>query len=657
MQTQMEMPELVSAAPASSQFDDIVKFDYQEVKTQLDILLSEWEGGGGMPNEDSGNPIISFQGEQTLVKVRRELRRDTTDVNIKRTSGELSADENYIPQRLIDQHIAQDKPAQIAYLEQPDRLLVFKDLTDPSQPTGDIEAQFTDHMRYEGWLIPWHRIFDGSDLHGGCCLEVVLDPSKPFFSRIEYIRREDLVFPTEATDLQSCEYIMRRYFYMPFELESFVKKYGFDDKVISELCREKTRRHQRIPVYKVYCKKDGIVYQFWYHKTGQTFLKQPEVYLSGVYDPQEILAYRMQRMAVEQDPSIPPEVLSQFPTPQPLPSADYPIFFFPYEVIEDDRLLASKGLAFFRQADQESMTQLWTSTINRANRSADVYASYKSDPAGQTGVMADAPLKRNCISARQVEFWNFPPPDASLLSVILQYANNISAQSKRVDYAVNNRDDSRKTATEISASRQQAAGMTSVPLSGQSFVIVQAYELCWRIGLSHILLGEITTFSIPEDRLLHKYRFGSAGDVDIRKREDKKQVIRETFQYLVGTPIGNKFLEYLIETFFPERAKDWVPLLQQGDPTQIIAAAVEIFEAMLADPNIAQTMAPEDILKLQNVVNQMKSYVTTASQGGGNPGAAQVPNGTQPMAEPAYDVPANNLPKSQVGAVSGASEG
>ena len=642
------------AAPISSISDNDQSnqtvFDYPKVKQQLDILISEWESGGSIPEQESANTILNLFGEQRLAKIRRELRRDPIDVNTRRKAGELEPDENYIPQHVIDQHIFEEKPSQIGFIEQPDRLLVFKDLTDPNTPTGDIEEEFTNHMRYEGWLIPWHRAFDATDLHGGCCLEVVLDETKPFYSRLEYIRREDLIFPSEATDLQGCEYIMRRYWYMPFELEGFVKKFGFSEKEVADLCKDQKDRHKRIAVFKVYHKRDGIVYQFWYTIRGQTFLKDPEVYESGVFDLQECFQYSQMAAIVAQTAGA--AMLDALPQPQSIPATDYPIFFLPYEVIEDDRLLASKGLAFRDKSDQEALTQLWTNIINASTRASQVYASYKQDPAGQVGLQDNAKISPNTINSRQVEFWSFPMPPPALIDVAQRYGSVAAAKSSRVDFAVNNRDDSGKTATEIQAASKQSSSLVSVGLSGQSKTIVDIYVLSWKIGISQVLLGNITTFSIPADRLLHTYRFGSAGDVDIRKREDKKQVIRETFQYVAGTPIGNKFMIYLIETFFPERAKEWVPMLQAGDPTQMIAMCIQLFEALLADPRFASIMKPEEHLQLQNAVNQMKAYVSTYT--GGSPTGGPVSNRPQPMGEPPNNEIANNLPKEQVGKASGA---
>ena len=185
----MEIPQN-SAPPQSGQSE--VVFDFVKVKKQVDQLISDWKAvvnTGGVSITDTGSTLGAtsdqFKGEEVTSRIRRELRRDNRDLPMMRARGEISPDENYIPQRVIDQQISQEKPSQIAFIEQPERVLIFKDLTDPEAPTESIERTFTDHARFPGWTIPWHRGFDAVDLHGGVCFEVKINPDKPGYFEIE----------------------------------------------------------------------------------------------------------------------------------------------------------------------------------------------------------------------------------------------------------------------------------------------------------------------------------------------------------------------------------------------------------------------------------------------------------------------------------------
>ena len=656
------MSEQIADQPQSVESKPV--FEYPKVKAQLDQLLTDWKSPvntGGVTITDTGSTLGAtsdqFKGEETTARIRRELRRDNRDLPIMRARGEISPDGNYIPRRVIDKQIANEKPQQISFVEQPDRILLFKDLTDPEQPTEDLERAFTDHMRYPGWTIPWHRAFDGCDLHGGVCIEVKVDPSKPLKCSIEYIRREDLIFATEATDIQGNEFILKRHRYMPFEVEAFVKAFGFNAAAAKEVtANTESKRHQKLEIYRGWGKKDGIVYTFWYSDKCQSqFLKDPEPLDLGIKDPAEIEAYNQAVLAyshMEQQAGADASgqmalVLSQQAPPAPpasLPEELYPIFFLPYEVIEDDRLLASKGLAFRYRSDQEAVTELWTSVVNAATRASKVYASYASDPLNQTGLKPEDKLVPDTIMAKEVKYWSFPFPDAALVGIIQAFENSIAASSNRVDFAVNNRQDSRKTAEEIRAASSQAAQQMSVGISGQSLTILAVYELCWKIGRSFILLGEVPTFSIDKNRLLHRYMLASAGDSDVVRRDQRKQVIRETFQYVQGTPIGNQFLIYLVNTFFPEQAKKWVPVLESQDPLQLIQAAAGILSSVPRD-----SLTPTQNAQLEQIIGLFQGYISTRT------GSSNVPGGAPQLAESSDNPVANNLPKAQGGAASGAS--
>lgn len=640
--------------PTSAESEVI--FDYPKVRKSLDQLISDWKDPSPV-----GQGADALKGEEKLAEIRRELRRDYKDVPIMRARGELPADGNYIPQRIIDQQISQEKPNQIVFIEQPDRLLLFRDITNPEQPTEDLERAFNEYMRYPGWIQPWHRAFDAVDLHGGCCLEVKVDPSKPFYCTVEYIRREDLIFPVEATSIQDCEYIMRRYKMMPFELEQHQESYGFNPAAIKDLLAgSEDKRHQKVEVFKCYCKRDRIVYIFWYAtKCQHNFLKDPEAYTLGIVDPsdaevylQNITFYQHAQAAVQEAAPIDSSEASQMqvivnmppPTPPPpLKMDSYPVFWLPYELIEDDLLLASKGLAFRHRADQEASSELWTSLINACNRASQVFSCYANNPQSQEGLPAGDKLVPGTIQQREVKWWNFPFPDPSMLMVAQAFGSNIAAASNSVDFAVNNRADTRKTAEEIKAARNLSVMQKSVGLSGQSLVILQVYELCWQIGRSFVLIGEIPTFPIPRERLLHQYVLAAAGDSDVLRRDYRKQVIRETFQYVVNSPIANQFLKYLINTFFPEQAKTWIPMLDAQDPAQLVQVALELLSNVPTD-----SLSEQQQLQLQQVLELFRNYLATRTGG--------VPSGTGAVAETSADTTPNNLPKSQGGAVSGASD-
>ena len=598
------------------------KLSYDNLKRSILPIISSWESG-----------------ERAKVDARRRLRRDDVDVNSMRTAGQLGPDDTYIPQRIIDRRIKEELASQLTFLQSPDRILVFTDIEDRNNhETELLENAFTQYMRYPGWIVPWLQIFDAVDLHGGCGIEVRFDITKPLHCSIEYIQREDLMFPDEATSIQGCEHIIRKYSYMPFEIESFIESFNFNEKEVKNILDNYTgqRRHEKINVYRVFTKCEDIVYTWWYTNKCNDFLKSPEPLKLGLYDIDEALNFRNITEAIKTG-QLPPDTAVQMP--EQLPVRDYPIFWLPYEIIEDTRLLASKGRAFRDAADQEAQTSLWSSIINGANKASQVYSAYVNNPVMPEGISESKPLKGNTIIPREVRFFSPQFPSGELLAIATQASVNSAALNSRIDFAVNNRRDSRKTAREVIAAQEQQNIMMNAAIAGQSPIILSVYELCWRIGQSQVVIGAIENFPVDYTKVARVYKLSMAGDTDIILREKKKQVITETFQYFAGSPISNLFLSYLIETYFPEKASEWVPAVMAGDPTDLIAKASYLLKASAGSSNIS----PQEKTQLMQFVSLLDSYVnarygtTARAEPDSGGGVQDVPSGADEQPADAGD--------------------
>src|SRR5574343_251382 len=105
---------------------------------------------------DNGLPTLDFSKEQTAVlkiigeheeevtkcRLRQDLRRFDVNTAEKRAKKEIGEADHFIPIRAIDSAIQRLKPSQVAFLEQSRRLLIFKDLKDPTIPCEDLEIAF-----------------------------------------------------------------------------------------------------------------------------------------------------------------------------------------------------------------------------------------------------------------------------------------------------------------------------------------------------------------------------------------------------------------------------------------------------------------------------------------------------------------------------------
>jgi len=537
---------------------------YSEEHTLNTSLVSEWESG-----------------EQPATKLRRDLRRFDVNVQEKRAAKEISADETYIPIRSIDASIRREKPPLLAYLQQSRRLLLFQDALNPDVHAEDLEIAFSRWMRYEGWDIPWTQAIDAVCLHGGVTLEVRFDPNKPLQCAIEYIPREDLIFPKGTKgSLQACERIVRRFEYYPWQLEHFVESMGFDKAQVDLLTRDKkeSQRNDLVTVWRVFRKKDNIIWVYWDSDKCSSYLRPPLALFNGMGSPEE----------------------------------EYPLFFFPTEVIEDETLLNVKGCAQRFLPDQEAQTALWTSMVNGTTRASHVYASLKNQATGELNTVSEtSELKPDVILGREVDFWNYPYPDPITLQVAQGLAVEKQSETGQVNFAVSNRKDSRKTAEEIRAAQAQQSLISSVPTAALATVILRVYSACWRIAQFNIAIGNIQGFPVPMDRVQKPYLLSPAGDVDWIQRQEKKALVKEFLQLSQGSSLQNVLFRFAIQLFFPEEATQFLAALNAPDSNGLIQA---LASALASAPR--EQLSPEDNANLDRLLAAAQQFVT-------GPGALQ----------------------------------
>jgi hypothetical protein len=351
-------------------------FDYSKEKTRIDQLIGQWSE------------------EKDHIKFRRESRKKEINVTEEQQKGTIPANGTFIARRIIDRNIRLEKPELVAYLEQTPRTVLFKSLSQPTVDTVPLADWFTLGVRYRGWAEAWHRTIDSTCLHGCGWIELRYDMEKPFNISLEYTPREYLIFPAKLRkSLQKCERILRCYEYLPNELEDAVEAYGFNRQVVNSLCesQKEAKREDPIKVYKVFTKKDGVVYVSWYADQGKedTWLKSPEPLTFG------------------------------------LPGADdklQPVGFFPfvaylYEFIEEEEFLQVKGRAAKDLADQDALSQLWTGVVNGTTTASEIQASYVNDPANPAG-QENTVIKGGIISNREVKHWQAAYPDPFILQLL-----------------------------------------------------------------------------------------------------------------------------------------------------------------------------------------------------------------------------------------------
>ena len=580
--------------------------------------------------------------EITRTEYRRQLRTVELDVDAMRKVGELESDETFVPMRIIDENIKREQPSYMSFLTQPQHLMYFIDVLNPSADTSQLAEQFTKGMKYPNWEKAWYKEIDGAAAHGWDAVEVIYDEGKPLGVGLEQIGHDRLFFSWDSFDIQSSPHIIRQYALTSIQLRKFVKDFGFN-KAEVERCIEGAKlgkeSQKNLTIYKDYFKFEGLVYVAWFalDYSVQTWLKAPEPFYNGVKKPGT-------KMVPVEVPVVDPTtgLQSTMVTQQPQPSIEdvyeqmYPVFILPYSETENPRITDTKGRVFFDSNKQESITAVATGFINALTRSTGIYAAPKN-PTG-TGSLpktSDVKIEAGRIMTEPMDFFNMPMPDApSILSAMQYFDNRNSAQMGQFTEALRAKK-GEKTATEYQTAQQDTAFLNSVPMALFSKHVREVYTYAFRIVRSRAMFDLVpllaTSDSEPYNNdkaiLGRAYDLRASGDVEVIQKMQKVDKMMQVWPIIANTPLASTYLTDLLLLLFPESGQRYKNILTTGDPSKIlITSLVNTVKGFVMDhPESVAQLAPQEQQAFKQLMQQSVEFV----QGG-----PQQSTGTEPVNQP-----------------------
>jgi len=578
-------------------------FDFNTARIQLKRMIDDWD----------------HEVKQTEL---RRLKRDVNiDVEALRQKKKLDEDETLIPVRVIDTNIQREQPAYVNYLKNSRRICTFNSLTNPDQDTQKLELEFTRGMTYISWETPHYKNIDGAQTHGWDALEVVLDSTKPLGVALEHVGHDNLYFPRTSIDIQFSKFVIRRYPLTLMQLEAFTKApYSFNAEQVAKLKdsrRSTNKESETLDIYKEVCKKDGQVYISWFALSDgcDDWLSAPVPLDLGLIDPA---------------------------TGQPIPTTSYPYFILPYRETEKPMIVQHQGRVYYDENKQEAQTAILSGYVNGLTRASNLYAS----PAKENGTGAAIKTVEGLILAggrmlsEPVNFWSPPYPDPTVLNALQYFDVANSQETNQPNFAIANRKDSRKTATEIEAAGTQQQMMNSVQLTMFSTLIRQVYNFVWLIVQSKALRNEIVFLQIDQQQpiinslsqqpvmdpmtgqpqmqtvrmnnttvLAQTYDLRAAGDIDVVQRQEKIQQMMQDWPVVVNTPLRDQFLQDLMRLKYPDVGERYSQILGQTSQMQgmqsIIGRLATILQgAMQQHPEMMTTLPPEQQADVSKLIQQ-----------------------------------------------------
>lgn len=605
----LDAPDINTAEIQEKQVAQDELLDYQTAKIHLQRLVNDW------------------QTERNITALNRAKRDVDIDVEALRQQGKLDDDETLIPVRVIDTNIQREQPAYVNYLKNSRRLCTFNSLSNPEQNTQKLELDFTRGMTYISWETPHFKCLDGAQSHGWDAKEVVLDETKPLGVALEQIGHDNLFFPCSAIDLQFSARVVRRYEMTLLQLDKFVTTFGFDAAQVSKLrdTRKGTAKDlETIAIYKQYCKKDGQVYVAWFAlDSGCTdWLKVPQVLDLGLVD---------------------------IKTLQPIATTFYPIFIELYRESEKPHIMSHKGRVFYDNNKQEAQTAILSGYVNKMTRAANIYASpVKEDGTGASIKEVEGlQMQGGRIMNQPINFWSPESPDPQVLTALQYFDVANSQETNQPTFAVNNRQDSRKTATEIGSAEKQQQLLNSVQLTMFSTHIREVYNCVWLIVQSLALKDKIVFLQIQQQQpvlspldqtpmvdpatgqpmmqtkmvndkqvIAQVYEVRAAGDVDVIQRQEQIQQMMQDWPVIMNTPLRDQFLQDMMRLKYTAKGDEYANLIAQQPQLDalkgIVARLGTIMNgAVQQHPEMLTGLPPDQQADVQHLIQQSLQVAQT----------------------------------------------
>lgn len=559
-------------------------FDFTWARTRFDKIISEWK---------------TIRDETERMRLMRYMKTDK--LTLQRI-GLFKEDELYIAVRLIDQNIRAEQPQRLAYITQPRRAVILK----PSYSVGvtgveNLESVFTDCARYVSWETPFIKVDDGASTHGWDFVEVVFDPTKPGHFAIEHVGHENLMFDLETEDINSQEVLGRVIKVSAGQLRKYVREFGFNPEIVQQLLDQDQKNENKTKdavysVFKFFFRYNDAIYVCWYGgERTQDFLSKPLALYLGVNN-------------------------LKLPGAPRVAETSYPFFELDYIETEAPKIIDKKGRAYLDEPAQEGASALLSSIVNGNMRASNVYGCVKQGPVPSADTAApkqtDIKLRHGMIYDKELSFFSTPYPPESAIQALEMTTQYNKLDISRPDYAVKNRKDSRKTATEVAASVNDASMQASVQSTQQSVFMRKVYTKCFEIFQNRCQQGLIPIQDQQVQQLLQlTYDVKAAGDVDVIQRNEKLQKQQQAWPVVAATPLAIPFLiDYLINAFPEEGPKYAQVLMQEMQGKQLVAGLSAALKAAITTPE--GQIKPEfqhEVPQLQQLAGQVQQYLGAGS--------------------------------------------
>lgn len=563
--------------------------------------------------------ISSHGAVEATIVTNRRLRSNKADVEQMRSAGLLQENQTFIGVRLIHQNINQALPPLLSYLKQSPRMATFV--------PGDnayLDQEFTRVLQYPGWEVPYIELLDGAELNGLGYMRVKHDATKLGAVAMDTVPMNEIIYDRRLKSLQDSPAVLIKHvitsvtFYHWDSFENFDKESdGYKAIANKLLSNEVNSVGDDLVIYETFVKVNGFVYRGWYYKDSKQWLKQPLPFSNGIEE--SVPEINIDPMAMTSEPTY---------VSKPVHLTYYPIAVKRSAIIENRKHDEVEGRAVDDYHKQEAATTLMTAAVNGSTQAANtMWAPDGANLDGVAPAQLQFKIKNNAIWKTPMRAFTSPWPDPMIFKGIESVIQQNAMETNQVAWAVNNRKDSRKTATEIEAAQQQQGMLTGTSALVFSIFLRDVLTMTWPIVQSAAKKGTIkflieVSDPVEKETILSKqYEVKPAGDIDFVEKQQRIANIQQDLPLFQGQPIGQEMLKEYIRLRYPEKYDAWSKVLTQGNDAQLIQGLAQALQATVTDEATGQ-LKPEfqpeaqSLQQLQQAVEQRLAQSPNATQQG-----------------------------------------
>lgn len=580
---------------ASTASSPVSEWSYAEHKRRFSTLLAD------------NNAVVSRRSTNRKV---RELDPELLELPTQASSddtGKLDSPDVMIPVHLVQKLIMRRYPDLYNFLTAPSRVASFVHQT---IDFSSIEKAFTELYRYQGWKVPLMLAIDGALTHGWAGVELVFSKANQAGCAFNYVGYGDVLFPTDARDLDSCEIIYLRKNFTVVDFKELALLDGANVAEIQKIIKKFDNSAAPKDVYRAYTKLDGIVYSYYCSEESNDFLTYPAPYYAGEvgYETSvEVNAVGLP-MPVEQR--------------VPLSETSYPVYLFTPFQTEQATINSSRGQAFWSRPVQKALSSMASGVVSRAVAAAGVYGSVDvaNVPAG-TRPEQLGPIKRNGLYSVPVKFTSPDGPKGDSVQ-IMQYFDTVqSDEAGQTAYTVTNRQDARKTAAELSQAVEQQQLNKSPLIDSFAEFQLKTILAVWRIAISRRREPNSPLANAP----IETPYIRPAGYPDVVERQQLLARLERYHPLAVASGIALPYTARIMQLAFPD--EPFAEMIQQEAATQrYLAACYELLKATTTPQELA-ALPPDKQQQFIEITNAIQQHLAgPTGQLAGQPNNAPVPS-------------------------------